>query len=48
MEEDLSRPEPVGEADWTGLGDGWAEDAVTGAGPRDSEGRGDKRRPREP
>ena len=48
LEEDLSRPEPVGEADWTGLGDGWPEDAVTGAGPRDSEGRGDKRRPREP
>lgn len=48
LEEGLRRPEPVGEAHWNGLGDSWAEDAVTAAEPRDSEGRGDRRRPREP
>ena len=44
LEEGLSRPEPAGEADWAGLGDCRAGDAVTAAGPRDREGRGDRRR----
>ena len=48
LEEGFSRPEPAGEVDWAGLGDSCAGDAVTAVGPRDSEGRGDRRRPREP
>lgn len=46
-EEGLGRLEPRGEADWTGLGDGWAEGAVTLVEPRDREGRGDTGRPGE-
>lgn len=48
LEEGLSRVEPVGEADSTGLEESWAEDAVTAVEPRDSEGRGERRRPGEP
>lgn len=48
LEEGFSRPEPAGEVDWAGLGDSCAGDAVTAVGPRDSEGRGDRRRLREP
>ena len=47
MEEGFNRLEPEGEADWTGLGDSWAGGAVIAVGPRDSEGRGDRRRPGE-
>lgn len=47
MEEGLSRLEPVGEADWTGLGDSWGGGTVTSVEPTDREGRGDRGRPGE-
>lgn len=44
LQEGLSRLEPMGEADWMGLGDSWAGGAVSSVEPSDREGKGDRGR----